>query len=407
MAVDTSRKIKHAVEYHPLHSKQGILERLFTLVFDGFVYNQIWEDPRVDIEALQLDSTSRILTIASGGCNLLNYLIEGPEAVHAVDLNRHHIQFTTLKLTAVQYLPTHEALYDFYGFANKQSNLDNYYTFIKPHLDEEITSYWESGKAFQGKRIEYFTKNIYNYGAMATFIRIVHSVCRFYGVTPDKILHCNNQEQREKLFEEYYAPFFDRWLVKFVGRMPFLFYGLGIPPQQFAAMKEECGGLYEQLYRDRMKRLALQFPIEENYFAWQAFRRQYDHENRRAIPEYLKAEHYETIKSTMDRITLDYCSLTEYLKQQEDNSLNRYVFLDSQDWMDKETITELWTEVARTGQPGSRIIFRTASYESPIEEALPEDLRKRFVYEEDKSKAWFQQDRSAIYGGFHLYVLTD
>ena len=74
-----------AIRNEKLTSKQGFLQKLFAVWFDAFVYNQIWEDPRVDIEALQIDSDSRILTISSGGCNALNYLIEGPRSVTAVD----------------------------------------------------------------------------------------------------------------------------------------------------------------------------------------------------------------------------------------------------------------------------------------------------------------------------------
>ena len=70
--------IAQAVNAGPLGTKQGLLERAFTLWFSGFVYNQIWEDPWVDVEAMQLDADSRILTISSGGCNVLNYLLSGP-----------------------------------------------------------------------------------------------------------------------------------------------------------------------------------------------------------------------------------------------------------------------------------------------------------------------------------------
>ena len=61
----------------PGHSG-GALERLFTLMFQGFVYNQIWEDPSVDLEALELQPHHRLLTIACGGCNILNYLAAAP-----------------------------------------------------------------------------------------------------------------------------------------------------------------------------------------------------------------------------------------------------------------------------------------------------------------------------------------
>ena len=94
-----------AVKQKNASKKQSILQKLFAVWFDAFVYNQIWEDPRVDLEALQLDENSRVLTISSGGCNALNYLIENPESVTAVDLNRHHIYLLNLKIAALKFLP--------------------------------------------------------------------------------------------------------------------------------------------------------------------------------------------------------------------------------------------------------------------------------------------------------------
>ena len=38
------------------------------------VYPQIWEDPEVDLAALSLAPDDRVVTIASGGCNVLTYL---------------------------------------------------------------------------------------------------------------------------------------------------------------------------------------------------------------------------------------------------------------------------------------------------------------------------------------------
>ena len=37
-------RLKKAVHHHRLASRRGVLERLFTLWFRGFVYNQIWEE---------------------------------------------------------------------------------------------------------------------------------------------------------------------------------------------------------------------------------------------------------------------------------------------------------------------------------------------------------------------------
>jgi len=404
MSPAAQETIRKAVHHHPVTSVRGISERMFSYWFDGFVYNQIWEDPDVDMEAMELDDQSRILTIASAGCNILNYLSASPQAVCVVDLNKYHLYLTRLKIAAMRHLPTNDEFFDFFGHANKKINVDNYFKFIAPHLDEETRSYWESRSGLKKQRIDMFAKNLYNYGAMGFFIRFVHRLSKLFADDPQKMLQCKDQQELEALFEKKYARFFNRSIVKFIGRQPVTFYSLGIPPQQFDDMVEESNGKLNELCHNRVRRMALDFDINENYFAWQAFGRRYDTENRKAVPPYLKQENYETIKNNLDRIELNHCSTTDYLKKQPDNSMNRFVFLDSMDWMDAEDITELWTEVNRAGQPGSRVIFRTASWRSPIEDSLPEDLMKKFIYQKEKSLELHKKDRSSIYGGFHLYI---
>ena len=84
-----------------------VLDHAFALAFRGLVYAQIWEDPDVDMTALQIRPDSRIIAIASGGCNVLSYLTADPEAITAVDLNTAHIALNKLKLAAAQHLPDH------------------------------------------------------------------------------------------------------------------------------------------------------------------------------------------------------------------------------------------------------------------------------------------------------------
>ena len=48
--------------------------------------------------------------------------------------------------------------------------------------------------------------------------------------------------------------------------------------------------------RERVERLACDFPISENYFAWQAFGRGYDTGARLAVPPYLREENYAAIR---------------------------------------------------------------------------------------------------------------
>jgi len=146
--------------------------------------------------------------------------------------------------------------------------------------------------------------------------------------------------------------------------------------------------------------------MEDNYFTWQAFGRRYDLENRKALPDYLREENYETLRNNVDVVETHNRSLHDYLKAQEPGALNRFVFLDSQDWMPAPVIEDLWREIARVGDAGTRIIFRTAGMASPVQEALGPEIAPRFTYEDELSMELHNQDRSAIYGGFHVYSLN-
>ena len=84
-------RLKNAVRRHRALSREGLLERLFERLFDGLVYTQIWEDPEIDLEALALAPDSRVVAIASGGCNILSYLTADPARITALDLSLAHV----------------------------------------------------------------------------------------------------------------------------------------------------------------------------------------------------------------------------------------------------------------------------------------------------------------------------
>lgn len=403
-----------AVRNEKASSRQGILQKLFAVWFDAFVYNQIWEDPRVDLQALELDNNSRVLTISSGGCNALNYLLADPESVTAVDLNRHHIYLLNLKLAAIKHLPNYEDFFAFFGHGKGKSTGSDYLKFIAPNLDKKTQDFWElntfGGGLLFGPRISFFSNaGLYDHSRNGYFLQFFHKLSRVFGCRPEELLKAETLAEQEQLYTRYIDPFFDNFLIRMIGKMPVTMFGLGIPPQQYEELKKDMNGdkTIIDIYRERVKRLACDYPIGENYFAWQAFARKYDTEKRVAVPEYLKEENYETLKANAKRLTSKIGSATDEIKNNPKGTFNRFVFLDAQDWMNAETMTELWSAIAEKAEPGSRIIFRTASSGSPIETNLTAELRNKFEYKEEQSKQLFKQDRASIYGGFHLYVCQE
>ncbi|MGI8849472.1 MAG: DUF3419 family protein [Pyrinomonadaceae bacterium] len=409
--MNSEQNVSEAVRTDGITSKQGFLQKLFAVWFDAFVYNQIWEDPRVDLQALRLNENSRVLTISSGGCNALNYLVENPESITAVDLNGYHIYLLRLKLAALQFLPTYEQFFSLFGFGKHAANVANYEKYIAPNLNQSARQFWESngffGNLLHGNRINYFAKGgLYEHSRNGYFLRFFHEFSRLLGWQPGEVLKAETLAEQERLYEKNIAPFFDSMLVKFVGKMPVTMFGLGIPPQQYDELKKDLAENKNiiDVYRERAKRMACAYPIKENYFAWQAFARRYDTETRQAVPEYLKAENHAMLKSNAHKIKTNVGSVTEEIRQNPKGTFNRFVFLDAQDWMNADAMTQLWQAIADKAERESRIIFRTAGANSPIEKNLPKNLRVKFDYQKSFSAELFKQDRASIYGGFHLYI---
>ena len=173
-------------------SKRGILERVFARLFEGLVYAQIWEDPDVDLAALELGPKSRVVTIASGGCNAMSYLMADPMQIQAVDLNPAHVALLKLKLTAARQLPDYESFRRLFAGPADADNLALYRRYVAPYLEPAVRDYW-AGRDFAGRRrIAMFGRNLYRHGLLGRTIQIGHAVCRLQGKRPARMLEATH-----------------------------------------------------------------------------------------------------------------------------------------------------------------------------------------------------------------------
>ena len=403
-ASETSKRLSNAVHRSKAISLQGMLERLFTLAFRGLVYPQIWEDPEVDMEALALGPNSRMITIASGGCNVLSYLVADPREIIAVDLNRAHIALTRLKLAAARHLPTYDAYYRFFGEADEDANITAYRRFLRERIDDETRAYWEGRNWLGRKRVSLFSRDIYRHGLFGHFIGFGHFVAKLYGVDPKEMIRARTLAEQRAFFDSALAPLFEKRFVRWATAQKPSLYGLGIPPAQYELMAE--AGSMAGVLKQRLERLACGFPLSENYFAWQAFGRGYADDGAGPLPPYLRRENFGLIRDRAERVSVVSRSFTEHLQSEPGASLAGYVLLDAQDWMTDGQLNALWAEITRTARRGARVIFRTAGEPSLLPGRVDDAILGRWRYEEEQSRLFSARDRSSTYGGFHLYVLA-
>lgn len=198
-----------AVHRNDALSSEGMMERLFTLLFSGLVYPQIWEDPVVDMDALCIRKTDRMVAIASGGCNVASYLTAQPEKITAVDLNASHVALNRLKLAAIKNMPDHRVLHRFFAQAADPRNVEAYRTYLAPQLDGASRDYWETRDFFGRPRIARFARGFYRYGLLGAFIGMTHMVCRFHGVDLRKVLEAQTVAEQKAAFEQHLKPLFE------------------------------------------------------------------------------------------------------------------------------------------------------------------------------------------------------
>jgi S-adenosylmethionine-diacylglycerol 3-amino-3-carboxypropyl transferase len=404
MTVQPKRIIADAVVRKDVKTKDKLLDKAFALAFNGLVYAQIWEDPVVDMEGLDIQPDSRVMSIASGSCNALSYLTANPAQVTAVDLNRAHVALGQLKITAIRHLPNYERFQRFFGHADHGENKAVYKEMIAPHLDEESRKYWEKRDLKGRKRISYFTKGLYKRGLLGNFIGLAHLFAKLYKVDLSKLLEAETMEEQREVFEREIAPVFDKKFIRWLTDQPASLFGLGIPPAQYAELAGD--DRMANVLRRRLEKLACDFEIKDNYFAWQAFGRRYSRDMDAPLPPYLQRQNWEIMRDRIDRLDVVRANMVHWIGDREEASMDRFVLLDAQDWMNNDQLDELWGRITRASRPGARVLFRTAAVPTMLPGRLDDTILSKWRYLEGHSADLTARDRSSIYGGVHVYELA-
>ena len=131
-------------------------------------------------------------------------------------------------------------------------------------------------------------------------------------------------------------------------------FGLGIPPAQYEALAGGRG--MNSVLRERVERLACGFSLNDNYFAWQAFGRGYDRSADAPLPPYLQRSHWEAMKERVDRLEVTRANMVDWIGARDEASMDRFVLLDAQDWMNNAQLDDLWSKITRASRPGARVL---------------------------------------------------
>ena len=110
--------------------------------------NVAWEDPRIDQHLLRMGAEDTLLVLTTGGCNVLDRLIDGTKHIVAADLNAAQNALLELKLACLRVL-TYEQFFQLFAQSNRRLFDSLYAPTLRPLLSEAAAGYWDAnGKAF-------------------------------------------------------------------------------------------------------------------------------------------------------------------------------------------------------------------------------------------------------------------
>jgi len=385
----------------PQRPRPGIGARLFETVWhNNLVYNQCWEDPAVDRQALRLTPDDRVLVITSAGCNALDYALTGAEVL-AVDANPRQNHLLELKRAGIRALDF-EAFFALLGDGGSPEAPDIYRA-LRPELPEPAREYWDwEIRLFQPNPAlgrSFYFRGTAGLVALAIKLWIDHGARVREAV--DRLLDADGLEQQLRLYHsQVREPLLGDKVLRIVGS-PGIMSLLGVPGPQRLMVHAYPGG-FAGFIRSCLDRVMALCPLRDNYF-WRVYVT--GRYGRESCPEYLRRHNFQRLKAGLvDRVRTFDGTVTECLAVAKE-PFTAFVLLDHMDWLARHPsfLLEEWTGIFAAAGPGARIIFRSGGRDAGF---LPRSVRERLTFEPDLAARLHQQDRVGTYGSFHIARLA-
>jgi S-adenosylmethionine-diacylglycerol 3-amino-3-carboxypropyl transferase len=364
------------------------------LLNNKLIFNTCWEDPRLDRYLLKINENDRILTIASAGCNSIEYLLDKPNEIISCDINSSQIALSELKKVLFEQ-KYYSELEQMFALGHKS----DFNVFLNNNLQNKLSS---DSYDFWLKHKNYFTskKSFYHRGMAGRGAGIILKI--FSKETKDiinKLFDSRNLHdlaEQEKYYNLLEKKLWNPIILKILNSY-LIYYFLGVPKNQFKNAKKQNNSIHSYLVPS-LKKTFTQTSVQENYF-WRIYAR--GSYSQKCRPEYLKHINHAKITQNINKLILKNKSILDVL-QENDTIFDCINLLDHQDWYlanHSDYLNILWAEIAKKTKSGSRIIFRSAM---PNADFLPKEFHTSFELQNIKNDKDLPISRVGTYASVHL-----
>jgi len=379
----------------------------------NLVYNQCWEDPRCDHEALQLTQDDTVMVITSAGCNALDYALKAPKAVHTVDMNYRQNALLELKMAGIRRL-NYDTFFDMFGRGRVVGADQIYVQKLRDDISPQSRKYWDDHMHFFSARSP--QNSFYFHGTAGWFARTINwYLDRVPGLREgvDSILDAQTVEEQQDIFYNgLWEQMWKRRVRWAMGRDSTLSL-LGVPRAQRQYLENYYAGGIVQFIEDCIESVFASLPLGDNYF-WRVYLTgQY---TRDCCPEYLVERNFEALKGGLvDRVHPHTNSVQGFLESGH-TPITRFILLDHMDWLSSHKKKALWAEwqsIIDRAAPNARFLWRSGGlhvdFVDPIEVSL-RGSRQRvgdlLRYNPELAAELHKQDRVHTYGSFYIADLA-
>jgi len=390
---------------------ESISRACFKLIHGkNLVYNQCWEDPRLDRAALEFSPRDEVLVITSAGCNALDYALAGVNHVYAVDMNFRQNAVLELKKAGLAELD-YDTFFSLFGKGKLPDWNKLYPARLRPRLSAEAKQFWDkNGNFFKGagRRNSYYFRG--TSGLFAWMVNgYINRVAKIRQAVNEMLDAKTVDEQKEifkraRLHESLFRPMV-QWLLRRDTTMALL----GVPRSQRQQLDRDYPGGIAQFIIDRIETVFAKLPLADNYF-WRVYLTgEYTPD---CCPEYLKAENFERLKNGVaDRVTTHTNSVLGFLENHP-GQISRFILLDHMDWLYsnyREVLAAEWQGIVDRAAPETKLIWRSAGlsvdFVDPIEVTVngqKKQMRDLLHYNRELADKLHPIDRVNTYGSFYI-----
>lgn len=395
--------------------RTSVVDRLNQRVFDALygrslVYNTCWEDPAIDREAMQLTADDTVLMITSAGCNALDYALDAPRRIHAVDANPRQGALLELKIAGIRRL-AHEDFFAIFGDGSHTRFDQIYHDALRHELSPWAQSYWDHRtRWFSGSG---WRNSFYFHGLSGLVARLVRTYIGKKGELASgmrELLEAESLEHQRAIYDAQVAPRLwtprMQWAVSRQTTMSLL----GVPHAQTKEVAKAHADGVAGFIRASVDRIFRELPLWTNYFWTVYLRGCYTKDN---CPSYLSQAGFAALKGGLvERISVHTNTLSGFMRE-NDAAPTRFVLLDHMDWMSHfrpADLAEEWNLIRRRATSDARILFRSAdtraAYLDHVRTADGRSVTGQLTFAPELSAALHARCRVGTYGGFHIAGLA-